>query len=303
MQIGIFDALGSASNSIDQMVANAAAARADGFASYWLPQIFGFETLSVLSIIGREVPDIELGTAVVPTYPRHPLTMAAEALTAQAASNGRLTLGIGLSHQVVIETLMGLSFDKPLRHMREYLAALMPLLADRTVAVTGETISVMGTLDVPATVPAPNVLVAALGPKMLQLAGEQTGGTVTWMTGLKTVEAHIAPTINAAAEAAGRPAPRVVVPLNVFVTDDEAGVRELVATMFEMYGHLPSYRAMFDREGAAGPADIAIVGNEATVRRQIEAVADTGATDFIAVEFNHREPERTRTRELLRSML
>jgi F420-dependent oxidoreductase-like protein len=303
MLIGIFEPATGDAGTIDAYVASAARAHADGMASFWLPQIFGLEALSVLAIVGREVPGIALGTAVVPTYPRHPVTMAQLALTTQHASQGRLTLGIGLSHQVVIESMMGLSFDKPARHMKEYLEALMPLLHERSVATTGETISVSAGLMTPRDIPAPQVVVAALGPKMLALCGAMTDGTVTWMTGPKTLESHIVPSVRAAAEGAGRPAPRVVAALPVCVTEDVAGAKERCAELFQIYGFLPSYRAMLDREGAEGPADVAIVGSEAEVAETIASFAGIGVTEFVAVEFGGNADETERTRAVLKSLI
>ena len=217
--------------------------------------------MGVLAIVGREVPRIELATGVVPTYGRHPLTMAQQALTVQGASGGRFTLGIGLSHQIVIENMFGLSFDKPLRHMREYLAVLMPLLTDGKADVDGETISTHVAVDVADRTPCP-VLVAALGPKMLELAGTVTDGTVTWMTGPGDARrSHTVPTITAAAEPRGPARHRGSSPAcPICVTADVDAARERAAKDFQMYGFLPSYRAMLDREGAAGPADVAIVG-------------------------------------------
>jgi len=230
------------------------------------------------------------------------MMLAAQALTTQMACNGRLLLGIGLSHQVVIESMFGMSFDKPARHMREYLSILMPLLNGEPVAFEGETLSANGSLGIQG-VDAPAVAVAALGPLMLKLAGRMTDGTVTWMTGPATLAEHTVPTISAAAAEAGRPAPRIVVGLPVCVTDDVDGARERAAKMFAMYGFLPSYRAMLDREGLAGPADIAMVGDEKTVQSAIEHVAESGATDFLAAEFGATDAEISRTRELLRSLL
>jgi len=219
----------------------------------------------------------------------------------QAASGGRFTLGIGLSHQVVIEGMFGLSFDKPLRHMREYLAALMPLLADGKAEVDGETISTHAAIDIPDRTQ-PSVIVAALGPKMLELAGRVTDGTVTWMTGPATLASHVVPIITAAAERAGRPAPRVVASLPICVTNDADTVRERAAKDFQVYGFLPSYRAMLDREGAAGPADVAMVGDEATVTKEIGRLADAGTTEFVASIIGNRD-ERAETRALLKSMI
>ncbi len=279
---------------LDDVVAQVQAAREAGVGSVWCSQIFGLDALTLLAIVGREVPGIGLGTAVVPVQPRHPIVLAGQALTTQAAVGERLTLGIGLSHQVVIEGVFGLTFDQPALRMREYLSVLVPLLAGEQVAFQGKTLraSTIGPLGVVA--PAPPVLVAALGPAMLRVAGHLAAGTVTWMTGPATVESHIVPTITAAASAAGRSAPRVVVGLPVCVTDDAAAARELVAKVFAIYGQLPSYRAMLDREGAAGPADVAIVGDESQVRGALERLAAGGATDFVgAIAATGKERERT----------
>jgi len=293
---------GVAERGLDDVVAAARTTADQGFTGFWLPQLFGFDALTTLAVIGREVPGIELGTAVVPTYPRHPMMLAAQALTVQAASGGRLALGIGLSHQIVIESMFGYSFDKPLRHMREYLEILVPLVHDGSVSFTGETLAANGSVTVVGATPFP-ILIAALGPKMLELAGAKADGTITWVTGPATLEAHTVPAITAAAERAGRTAPRVAVSLPVCVTDDPTAARERAATLFQIYGVLPSYRAMLDREGAAGPADVAIVGNEATVTKALQRVDNAGSTDFLAVEFGASAEERTRTRDLLRSLL
>src|SRR5437016_6920744 len=181
MKIGIFGG-DTAGRTIDDVVADARAAEADGFASYALPQIFALDAMGVLAIVGREVPRISLATGVVPTYGRHPLTMAQQALTVQAPSGGRFRLGIGLSHQMVIENMFGLSFEKPVRHMREYLSVLMPLLHEGNVSFTGETISTNASIGIEPRV-APPVVVAALGEQMLRLAGTVTDGTVTWLPG------------------------------------------------------------------------------------------------------------------------
>jgi F420-dependent oxidoreductase-like protein len=299
VRIGIFGGT-NGNGPIDTIVDAARAAHDDGFPSYWLPQVFGVDALTVLAIVGREVPDIFLGTAVVPTYPRHPAMLAQQALTTQAATGGRLMLGIGLSHKLVIEGMFGYSFEKPARHMREYLEILVPLVRDGSVSYTGETLSGRISVQVEGSTPFP-ILLAALGTKMLELAGGVVDGTVTWMTGPRTIESHIMPTITAAAERAGRPAPAVGVGLPVCVTSDVAGARERAARNFEMYNSLPSYRAMLDKEDAEGPADVAVVGDEDAVRADLEHLAAIGATDFVANIFGSSE-ERGRTRALLQSM-
>ncbi len=211
--------------------------------------------------------------------------LAAQALTVQAATGGRLTLGIGLSHQLVIENVFGQSFAKPARHMREYLSILMPLLEGEQASFAGETLSASTFGPLQIRTPAPPVLVAALGTTMLKIAGRMATGTVTWMTGPATIESHIVPTIRSAATEAGRPEPRVGVGLPVCVTSDGAAARAKAAELFVMYGTLPSYRAMLDREGAAGPADVAIVGTAGEVQSQVRHLAEIGATEFCAAPF------------------
>lgn len=303
MSIGIFaGSVIDQGGDLDALVAAAQTAADQGFAGFWLPQIFSYDALTALAVVGREVDGIELGTGVVPTYPRHPMMLAAQALTTNAAAGGRFVLGIGLSHQIVIESMFGYSYDKPARHMREYLAILVPLIREGSVSFSGETLSGHGTVTVPGSTPCP-VMVAALGPKMLALTGAVADGTVTWMTGPATVDTHIGPTIRGAAADAGRPEPRIVSALPVLVTDDPDGARQRAAKIFSIYGELPAYRAMLDREGAAGPADVAVVGDEAEVAAGIARMADAGATDFLAVEFGMSDDERTRTRDLLRTLL
>ncbi len=273
----------------------------DGFASVWMANIFGLDAVTALAVAGAGVPGIEIGTAVVPTYPRHAAVLAQQALTANLALNGQLTLGIGLSHKIVIADMYGYSFDAPATHMAEYLSILLPLLSGEHASFAGTTMRAAIGLSTPRTGRLP-VLLAALGPQMLKLAGQRTEGTILWMTGPATVRDYIAPTINAAAAAAGRAAPRIVCILPVCVTDDPDAARSRAAKVFEIYGHLPSYRAMLDKEGAAGPAGIAIVGDEDTVAEQITALAGFGVTDFVAGEFATGS-DKHRTRALLKSLI
>lgn len=287
--------------ALEDVIAAARAAEEQGFHGFYLPQIFGLDPLITLAMIGREVSRIELGTTVVPTYTHHPMTLAQQALTVNLATGGRFVLGVGLSHQFVIEAMYGLSFDRPLRHMREYLSVLLPLIRDGAVSYEGETIRTNTAIDIAGRSACPVVL-AALGPRMLELAGGVADGTVTWMTGPATLADHTIPTINEAAESAGRAAPVVAAALPVCVADDVETSRDWANAEYAMYGMLPSYRAMLDREGAAGPGDVAITGDEAAVTAQIEGLAEIGVTTFAAAEYGPPEA-RTRTRELLRSLL
>jgi F420-dependent oxidoreductase-like protein len=301
MRIGTVLAEPGGPDAIGALSGQLRAAADDGLTSAWLSNIFGVEALTALAAAGREVGGIEVGTAVVPTYPRHPAVLAQQALTADLALGGRLTLGIGLSHQIVIQDMYGYSFDAPARHMREYLAVLLPLLAGDPVAFDGATIHAHIGLSVPRSPRKVPVLLAALAPRMLRLAGEQADGTVLWMTGPATVRDYIVPSITTAAAAAGRPEPRVVCMLPVCVTADPMQARADADKAMAIYGQLPSYRAMLDKEGAAGPGDVAIVGDEDAVADQIRALAGCGVTDFAAAEYA-RGPDAQRTRALLRTM-
>lgn len=285
--IGVGDIAGRGSSPTDQ-IEQIRALAAEGLPAAWLAQIFGGDALTMIAVLGSQVPGIEFGTAVVPTYPRHPTALAAQALTVQAVTGGRLTLGVGPSHREVIEDMFGLDYTKPARHMREYLTVLGGLLRGERVDFTGETMRVNARLNIPGSSP-PSVLVAALGPVMLRVAGELTDGTVTWMTGPETLAGHTVPLLTRAATDAGRPAPRVVASLPICFTADPSAARERAARQFAMYGQLPNYRAMLDREGADGPADLAIVGDERAVRAGIDRLVAAGATEFLAVPFGTKE--------------
>ncbi|MGH1492030.1 MAG: TIGR03564 family F420-dependent LLM class oxidoreductase [Acidimicrobiales bacterium] len=300
MKIALF----SFAESIDDFIAKTREAKDQGFESIWLPQIFGVDALTAIAVAGREVPDINFGTAVVPTYPRHPMMLAQQALTVTAAIGDRLILGIGPSHKPVVEGMWGISFDKPVRHVREYLESLVPLLNDKSARFGGEAVTARGDLQIDA--PAPKVMVAALGPQLLKVTGRLADGTILWMTGPKTIEEHTAPTINAAAQEAGKPQPQIMAAFPVCVTDgsEQATIdaRKRAAKEFAVYGTLPSYRAMIDREGYEGPEDLAIIGAAGEVEERIASLADRGVTTFGASSFGD-STQRAATSDLLVSML
>jgi F420-dependent oxidoreductase-like protein len=266
---------------LEKTLERAAGLRERGFRRMWSSQIFGPDTLTIFAVVGREFRDLDLGTAVVPIQTRHPTMLAAQARTVQEAIGGKLSLGIGLSHKAVVEGMWGISFERPARYMREYLDALAPLLRGERVSVQGERVSAttIGMLG-PSETRTPSLLIAALAPKMLEMAGTVTDGTLTWMTGVKTIAAHVAPTINAAAEAAGRPKPRVVCSLPISVTSNVTDTITRVNETLAIYGTLPSYRAMLDREGAAGPADVGLFGTREQVLEKLNELAEAGATEF-----------------------
>lgn len=286
-------------NSLDGLVKAAQDAESKGFDDLWMANIFSFDAISALSIVGRETKKIGLGTAVTPTYPRHPSAIAQQALTASAASNGRFKLGIGLSHKLVIEDMLGFSYEKPARHMKEYLSILGPLLKGETVTYQGEQYRVNNiTVTVPGSGHVP-LLVAALGPNMLRLAGQLADGTVTWMTGPNTLESHIIPKITLAAEEANKEAPMIVAGFPMVLTNKPEAAREAIGKSLEVYGMLPSYRAMLDKEGLKGPADIAFAGDEAELRQNLQRLKDIGVTDFSAAIVADDEETYLRTVEFL----
>lgn len=298
MRIGAMIGASGPTGGLDALVDDAKRLEAQGFDSASVANIFSLDAIGALTVVGRETERIELLTAVVPTYPRHPIAMAQQALTAQVAAGGRFTLGIGLSHKIVIENMLGFSYDKPALHMREYLEVLAPLLRGEPVQFQGEQYKVSAGLQFPGTPRVP-LLVAALGPVMLRLCGRLADGTITWMTGPKTLETLTVPQITKAAAEAGRPAPRVVAALPVAITSNPQKARETANAMFQMYGQLPSYRAMLDREGAEGPADVAIVGDEKHVESEVRRLAEIGVTDFGASTFEAEPGSGKRTMEFL----
>jgi F420-dependent oxidoreductase-like protein len=293
MDIGLF----VNPTTIDGFVHDTKQAHAEGFSSIWTPQIFGIDALMAIAVASREVPDIAFGTSVIPTYPRHPMVLAQQALTAQTASKGRLTLGIGLSHKVVIEGMYGYSFDKPAIHMREYLTILLAEIREGISNFTGTVLTGRGPVQIPDATPMP-VMIAAMAPRMLELAGTVADGTILWMTGPKTTESYIIPTMTDAATKANRPAPQCVAGLPMCLTNDVSAAKERAARDYVIYGQLPSYRAMLDREGLEGPADLALIGDEAALRAGVASMANAGV-DVLAASLFGTDDEQAHTRALM----
>ena len=306
MRIGLFVGALDLMRDVAERLQRISDAERDGFDSYWLPQHFGADMLTIVAMAGAHTCRIELGTAVVPTYPRHPVALAQQALTAQVAVGGRLTLGIGVSHRSTIEGWLGLSYAHPARHIEEYLSVLRPLLRESGVDFHGKEFQVAGELQIPdADMVTCPVLMAALGPRMLEIAGRLADGTVTWMTGPNTLRDHVVPRISDAAEAAGNPPPRVCVGFPIAVTDHQERARARADRLFQHYASLPSYRSVLEREGVESPGEIAIVGNEQAVEDQLVRLADLGATDLLATIFpvDGSQTSVTRTRTLLQSLV
>lgn len=274
---------------------------ARGFDTAWVPNVFGNEAMATAALLGHATETIEIGTAVVPTQPRHPVALAQQALTAAAASGGRFTLGIGLSHPAVIEGMFGLSWARKVSHMREYLAVLGPLLRGEAVQFSGEEFRVQASLDVPGA-DRVGLVIAALGEKMLDLAGRESDGTILWMSGLRTIETHIAPRIQAAAREAGRAAPRIIAGMHICLTEKPDEVNDKIAEMVGLYRMMPSYGAMLEVEGNADPASLALVGDEAALDRGLQRLHEIGVTDFEASIFAPDREAYDRTVDYLASV-
>ena len=307
MRIGVFVGASAADlMTLEGLLARIKQAEADGFDSFWIPHISarGYDALTTLALAGMQTGRIELGVGVVPTYPRHPAALAQQALTTATASGGRFLLGIGPSHRPGMEEGFGIPYDRPALHTQEYLSVMRPLLEQGAVRFQGEFFNVnleLAALERPAC----PILVSALAPRMLNLAGRLADGTVTWMAGPRTIETHITPRIRRAADNTGRATPRVCVGLPAAVTDDERAGRQKAAESYQRYGELVNYRRVLDIEGVESPAEVAVIGNEASLQRQLEAFAEGGATDFVANIFDvPGEPESAqRAYDALKSLV
>ena len=304
MKIGLYGGNVRRGAPLTSLVDEIVRFEAAGFASYWTPQVPTFDALTVLALAGQQTSRIELGTAVVPSYPRHPNALAQQAATANALAGGRLVLGVGPSHAPGIEAL-GLSYDRPALHMREYVTILRALASEGQVDFEGEMYRMKTGFACPDASPFP-IVISALAPLMLKAAGEVADGTVTWMVGRETIAGSTAPRIRAAAEAAGRPEPRVVVGLPVCVHDDHGQAIARAVGIFKGYGMLPNYRRQLDAEGLGEAGEIAVVGNEDEVTSQLQAFFDAGATEVIASVYPAGDDSRgsfARTHALLEGLL
>lgn len=297
MRIGMF--VSSVGQTMDGIFGQVRAVAESGFDSAFFAQVPGsWDALALAGLTSGHAPGIELGTSVLPTYPRHPFALAGEVLSTQAAVGNRLTLGLGLSHPHHIESQLGYSFDRPARHMREYLSALGPLLRGEPTDYRGETVTAVGRFDIPGST-APPVLVAALGPTMLRLAGELADGVVTVWTTPESIADYITPTITRAS--AGRSEPRIAAVAMLSATADPEGAKRQVAEDLGQAGTFPSYKAILERQGKSGVHETVTAGDEREVSAAVHRYAEAGVTDLIASTFGNAEDE-ARTVALLATL-
>ena len=296
--------------TVDRVVAQAQQAEADGFSALWYASLVTGDPLVAMALAGRETSSIELGTAVLQTYPCHPLLQANRAASVtDAMRRPGFTLGIGPSHESLIRGVYGMSYDHPGRSTEEYVRILAGLLRGDTVDQDGEDWSVHSAGRMTALQHPVPVLLSALGPRLLRVAGEVADGTILWMAPVKAVESHVVPKITAAAAASGRSSPRIVAGLPVAVHDDLGEARSAAAESSQVYAGMPNYQRILDLGDAASPADAAIVGNEKSVTRQLQALIDAGATDIWAAVFpvgadrDARKASMRRTTDLLRELV
>ncbi len=297
-------ALGGA-DALSFAIERAREAEAAGVDDIWLNQGIDLDGITVAALVAREVPRVIIGIAAVPMYPRHPVTLASQAKAAQLAAGGRFALGIGLGHKAQVEGVFGVPYDRPIRHLRDYLRIVRSLLDTGTAEVRGATVTADLSNVPPAALrggvtPRVPLLVAAMGPQALRAAGELADGTLPYLAGPGSLDSLIVPAITAAAAAAGRPAPRIAAGVPACVTADPAGARA------HAYGYLggnarnPSYQAALEREGISHPADLALVGDEETVAAGLRRYLDAGATDVrVSPAAFAADEERLRTWRLV----
>ena len=291
-------------NVVDELVIQAGEAIGAGLSSVWFSQLFEHDAITLAALAGRELPEIEVGTAVVPLYPRHPLLLASQAQTAQAATGGRFTLGVGLGVRSLLEPAYGFEYPPPILYLREALTVLRQVLVGERPDFDGETLTacpplptaVAGGGDIP-------LIVAAMGPQALRVAGELADGTLTYLAGPRALSTHIVPILTRAAASAGRPAPRVIAAVPAVVTDDVETVRQIMAVHLGFYGSIPSYRRMLDLESVSHPVELALIGSEQEVESGIRRYFDAGATDVVLIQSGVRSSrERLRTWQLAGSV-
>jgi F420-dependent oxidoreductase-like protein len=302
MTVGVALSAAGDDNYVDLMVARAREAAAAGLRSTWFAQRFDYDAAALAALVGREVPEVSVGTSVVPIFARHPLLVASQAQTAQAATHGRFRLGLGLSAKPAVESAFGIPYDRPIARLREFLIAVNSLLDNGSAEFRGELLTAVLPSGgrTPGAAPRVPVLVAAMGPQALRVAGGYADGILPYLAGPRALGEHLVPAVTAAAEAAGRPKPQVVAIVAGVVTSDVDAVRDTAARQMAFFDQVPSYRRVVELERADRAADVAVIGDEETVAAQVRRYFDAGATEVVFTQTNMAgEAGRLRTWQLL----
>jgi F420-dependent oxidoreductase-like protein len=286
--------------SVEDIVTEARQVRDDGLSGYWIPEQWDTEPISLISMLAPLVPDIEMVASVIPILSRHPLIAAQETVTVQLLTGGRFTLALGVGHKDTARKRWGCDFEHPVARLREYLSIVLPLVREGHVEFSGEIYSSTARLRRCRPWPETSVLVGAMGPNMLRVAGQVADGTVTWLCGLGGLRDHVVPTITAAAAEAGRSRPRVAAMLPLCVTADEAGARQRIAAAWAPYQMRATYQNALARSGATDAGAISLVGSPSAVSNALDEFAEAGVTDFVAVPMSASERELEDSRSVLR---
>jgi F420-dependent oxidoreductase-like protein len=277
-------------NLVDDVIAQARRAYELGVRQIWLAQQFNHDAIALAGLIGAAVPGLGVGTSVVPINPRHPLIVASLAQTAQAASSGNFSLGLGLGAHEPERQAFGTSWPNTIHRLREHLTILHSIFDSATVDFHGTELSASPAwpVKVAGGTPVP-VYVAAMGPKALRVTGELADGTLPYLAGPRTIGEFIAPVINKAAAEAGRPSPRIIAAVPVLVSDNVDAARTIAAEQLSLYETIPSYQKVVAREGVASVTDLAALGREQSVVSQLRRYLDAGATDVVISPLDRSE--------------
>ncbi|MFB9321789.1 TIGR03564 family F420-dependent LLM class oxidoreductase [Cryptosporangium minutisporangium] len=272
----------SVPNYVDGALAHARAAREAGLRSVWFGQRFDYDATTLATVVGRELPELRVGTSAIPVFGRQPLLVAAQAQVAQAATGGRFQLGLGLGAKDLVEPTFGIAYDRPIALLREFLTAIGTLLSTGTADFHGERVTAAPPwpITLPGATPPP-LLVAAMGPQALRAAGELADGTLPFLAGPRTLAEEIVPTITAAATRAGRPAPRIVAFVPGGLASDVDAARAAAADQLAFYDRVPSYQRVVEREGLRRSAELAVLGDEKVVGDAVRRYRDAGATEVV----------------------
>lgn len=287
MNIGVALSASTAANYVDEMVSLAGEAAGFGLRSAWFAQRLDYDAASLAALVGRAVPGIDVGTSAIPIFGRHPLLVSSQAQTAQAATHGRFHLGLALSAQSFVESTFGLPYHRPIAQLREFLTVIGSLLEGRPAQFRGEFVTaVTGPATVPGAQPRVPLLVAAMGPQALRVTGELADGTLPYLAGPRALGEHIVPEITAAAQRAGRPAPRIAAIVPTLVTDDVEGMRAKAIQWLSFADGMPSYQRVIAQSGARKAGEIMVLGDERAVAASLQSYFDAGATEVIITQTN-----------------